>query len=106
MSVRGMSHAAINRRIINHDKGGTFLVCAWSDCDKDAITLYEVRSHEHIRQIPCDSPDARHSTMAFCTERHKQYHLASTGWQANVTAERNRGRVAGMLPPGWRQTIQ
>jgi hypothetical protein len=99
MSVRG-SHAHLMRKIINHDTGGTFLICAWSDCDRDAITLYEVKNHTHARSIPCEFGE--HWTLAFCTERHKQYHLACSGEQALDTQERNRGRVGGQLPPGYK----
>lgn len=105
MSTRGTTHGMVQRKIINHDRGGTFLVCAWDECDRDAITLYEVRNHEHSREIPCWHELAQHCTYAFCSERHRQYHLACTGAQALETQERNRGRVAGMLPPGYKQTI-
>lgn len=101
MTVRG-THAHIMRKIINHDLGGTFLCCFWDECDRDAITLYEVRNHEHSRSIPCDDPMAQHCTYAFCSERHRQYYLACTGKMALETQERNRGRVGGMLPPGYR----
>lgn len=102
MSVRGTFHAKIQRKIINHDRGGTFVMCVWEDCDKDACSLYEIRNHEHIREIPCDHPLAKHCTYAFCSERHKQYFLACTGAMARDTEIRNRGRVGGMLPPGWK----
>ena len=102
MAVRGTTHARIEKKIINHDRGGTFLVCAWMECDKDAVYLYEVRNHEHAREIPCDHELAKHCTYAFCSERHKQYHLACTGAQALETQERYNGQVAGMLPPGWK----
>ena len=104
MSVRGTSHGQVNKRIINLDKGGTFVVCAWDTCDKDAITLYEVRNHTHPRSIPCEYGE--HWTLAFCSERHKQYHLACSGPMALETQERNRGRVAGMLPPGWKKDFR
>lgn len=97
-------HARIGRKIINFDSGG-YGICAWADCYKDACNLYEVRNHEHARNIPCDSSLAQHITYAFCSERHKQYHLACTGAQAHDTAARNQGRIAGMLPPGWRQSV-
>lgn len=105
MSVRGTTHAIVQKKVINHDRGGTFLVCFWSDCDRDGLALYEVRNHEHARNIPCDHPLARHCNYAFCSERHKQYHLASSGSMAHDTAARNQGRIAGMLPPGMKTSL-
>lgn len=101
----GQEHARVGKKIINFD-ADRYGMCAWLDCYKDACSLYEIRTHEHARNIPCDHPLGRHVTYAFCTERHKQYHLACTGAQAHDTAARNRGRIAGMLPPGWKQTVQ
>ena len=98
-------HARLHRKIINHDRGGTKVLCAWDDCDRDAFSLFEVRQHEHLAGIDCDSSLARHITYAFCTERHKQYWLACTGPMARETEARYNGRVAGMLPPGMRNTI-
>lgn len=106
MSVRGTSHAHLERKVINRDRGGTFVACAWSDCDKDGLENHKVTVHEHARSIACDDSLAKHISYVFCTERHKQYHLASTGAMAHDTQARNNGRIAGMLPPGMRQMIQ
>lgn len=97
-------HARIGKKIINFDSGG-YGICAWSDCYRDACSLYEVRQHEHARTIPCDSPLARHVTYAFCRETCKQYWLAGSGAAAHDTAARNGGRISGMLPPGWKKSI-
>ena len=105
MSTRGTTHAKVQKKIINHDRGGTFVVCFWSDCDRDGLALYEVRNHEHARNIPCGDPLARHVMYPFCSERHRQYHLACTGEMANDTAARNQGRIAGMLPPGYGSSL-
>lgn len=98
-------HARLQRKIINHDRGGTKVVCAWDECDRDALTLHEVRNHEHAHSIPCDSSLAKHVIYAFCSERHKQYWLACSGPMARDTENRNSGRIAGMLPPGYRSSI-
>lgn len=105
MSVRGTSHAIVQKKIINHDRGGTFVVCAWDECDRDGYQLYSVRMHEHVASIPCDSGSAKHITYVFCTERHKQYFVACTGQNAHELAARYNGRQAGMLPPGMRKTV-
>jgi hypothetical protein len=97
-------HARVGKKIINFDSGG-YGICAWSDCYRDACSLYEVRQHEHARSIPCDSSLAKHITFAFCRETCKQYWLAGTGSMARDTEARNRGAVSGMLPPGYKKSI-
>ena len=98
-------HARLSKKIINYDQAGRKVLCAWDECDKDAYSLYEVRTHEHARSISCDSSLASHVTYPFCSERHKQYWLACTGEMARDTEARNNGRIAGMLPPGYRTSI-
>jgi hypothetical protein len=85
--VRGTTawkHAIIQKKIINRDEGGNgrvtssgthYVICAWSDCENDATTVYETRVHNHASHVPCDSRDGRHMTYAFCSERHKQMWL-------------------------------
>jgi hypothetical protein len=105
MSVRGTTHARVERKIINHDLGGVYSVCFWDECDRNSTSLYQIVNHEHARNIPCAHPLAQHCTYAFCTDRHMQYYLACTGKQALDTQERNRGRVGGMLPPGYKKAV-
>lgn len=105
MPVRGTTKARVEKRVVNHDQGGTFVVCAWDTCDRDGTQLYSVMQHEHARSIACDSSLAKHITFVFCTERHKQYWLNATGPAANESAERNRGRIYGMLPAGHRPSL-
>lgn len=95
-------HARLHRKIINHDQAGRKVLCAWADCDRDAFSMHEVRTHEHARIIDCNSPMARHITYAFCTDRHRMYWLASSGAMAKDTEARNNGNIAGMLPPGYK----
>ena len=106
MSVRGTSHAQVERKVVNHDRGGTFVMCCWDTCDRDGYQLYNVRTHEHVPQIGCESALSKHTTFIFCSERHKQYWVASSGSNAHELAARYNGRQYGMLPPGMRQTIQ
>lgn len=107
-------HARIGRKIINFDTGG-YGVCAWDTCDKDASSLYQVRTHEHaIPKSPenCAIVDAaagnmgQHTWFAFCTERHKLYWVSGSGERAHEMAARYNGRISGMLPPGHRLTVQ
>ena len=102
MSVRGTSHAMTHKKIINHDRGGTFVMCAWDECDRDGYELYKVTSHEHAGNSPCGSPLAKHIQYVFCGERHKAYWVACTGENAKELAARYNGRQRGMLPPGYR----
>lgn len=98
-------HARLERKIINMDQNGAKVLCAWDECDRDGISLHEVRTHEHARNIGCESSLAKHITYPFCSERHKQYWLACTGEMAKHTEARNNGRIAGMLPPGYRTAV-
>jgi len=106
MSVRGTTHGMVEKKVVNLDRGGTFVMCAWLDCDRDGYELYKVRQHTHAPNIACHSSLASHVSFVFCTERHKQYWLACTGEMAKHTEARNNGRVAGMLPPGWKRDLR
>ena len=100
----------IGRKIINYDTQG-YGVCAWDECDADASSLFRVRTHEHPAGVSCEDVDsgraygARHMWYAFCRETHKQYWLNASGARAHDSADRNQGRIYGMLPPGFRQSI-
>lgn len=55
---------------------GTWIRCAWDDCDRQGYELFKVLVHEHVG-MACDEPGAEHIAFIFCTEKHKQYHLYS-----------------------------
>lgn len=95
-------HAQLQRKVINHDRGGTKVACAWDECDRDGFENNKVTAHEHAVSIPCWHDLAKHISYIFCTDRHKQYFLACTGPMARDTQARNNGRIAGMLPPGYK----
>jgi hypothetical protein len=116
-AVVRFEHARHGRKIINFDTGG-YGVCAWDTCDRDANSLYEVRTHEHppawrydgrlyTRAALCELVNAaggelgRHIWMAFCSETHKRYHVDSSGPRALELIERT-GRAYGNLMPGYR----
>jgi hypothetical protein len=104
-------HAQIERKMINLDRADPGpMMCAWSDCDHLSIGLYWIRQCEHSPRIPCHLVDlgvggGRHYWFHFCREKHKQYFLACSGRMAADTAERNQGRIHGMLPPGYRHSL-
>jgi len=104
-------HARIERKIINldrHDPGP--VACSWDECEARACTLYRVRLCEHSPRVSCGQTDqgiggGHHYWYTFCRERHKQYWLAAAGLMAHDTADRNSGRIYGMLPPGYRLAL-
>lgn len=119
-AVVGFEHARIGRKIINFDRDA-YGVCAWDTCDRDANSLYQVRTHEHppayrydgrlyTRAALCELVNAaggdlgRHVWMAFCSERHKLYHVNCSGPNALHSIERT-GRAYGNLPVGQRGII-
>jgi hypothetical protein len=92
----------IAKYVVNLDQGGTRVCCAWDECSSPGYELHKVRQHEHARSIACDSSLGKHITFIFCSDRHKLYWLNCTGEAARVSEARNRGRVSGMLPAGYR----
>jgi hypothetical protein len=119
--ISRQGHARIGRKIINFDSGG-YGVCAWGECDNDANSLYQVRTHEHppaarhdghlyTRARLCELVDAaggelgRHVWFAFCTERHKLYWVNCSGVNAQHSIART-GRAYGNLPTGDRGTMR
>lgn len=103
MSVRGTSHALAQKKVVNLDRGGTFVACAWDECDRDGFELFKVRAHEHPPTWACEQ--GSHVTFVFCSERHKLFWLHSSGKRARDLEARYDGRVYGMLPPGTRRTV-
>jgi hypothetical protein len=89
MPVRGTSIARHAREIIIRERGqqeGERIVCAWADCDNDAVQLHQVCVYDHYR--PGYGPPSRY---AFCSEQCRQYFLRS-----------HRPGQYGRLPPGMR----
>lgn len=88
MPVRGSSqwqHARIEKRVINLDEGGNgtvtssgthYVICAWLDCDKDALATINVRAKTHA-----EGYEERHMNYAFCSERCKEHWLDD--WRRN-----------------------
>lgn len=95
----------VERLIINLDMAKP-VTCAWDECDRPARTPYQVREHRHTSVHRCDDPwYGNHSTYAFCSERHLQYWVSSTGSRAHDLAARNQGRIYGQLPAGMKRMI-
>jgi hypothetical protein len=82
-------HAITDKKIINHDRGGTHVMCAWDTCEKDAFENNKVRVNTAKPGYP-----PRYMNYGFCSERHRQY------WLANVRPGSNNN-----LPPGFKRSI-
>jgi hypothetical protein len=86
MPVRGTTrwnHAIIQKKVINHDRGGTNVMCGWDTCELDGYENNKVVITEGINKT---------TTYVFCSERHRQYWINST-------------RDMNNLPSGYRRSI-
>lgn len=90
MPVRGTTqweHAILHKKAINHDRGGTYVMCAWDTCEKSGYEMYKCVEYEN------KPGHALHTiTYVFCSERHKQYFIHSLVRANN-------------LPPGFKRSI-
>lgn len=82
-------HAITEKKVINHDRGGTHVMCAWDTCEKDSFENNKVRVN-----TAADGAEPRYMNYTFCSERHKQY------WLANIRPGSNNN-----LPPGFKRSI-
>jgi hypothetical protein len=87
----------VERLVINLDTTMP-ITCNWDTCDRRARTTYQVRLHEHPLHWRCDY--GRHTIMAFCSDSHLDYWVASSGRRAHDLAERNRGLIYGQHSAG------
>jgi len=104
------AHAILQRKIINHDKGGTWIPCCWEDCDRPGYALYTHVYCEHDPREGCEHADRRllpqagrpaHLKFAFCSQRHMSYYVNAEGGNALESIART-GRAHGNLPVGER----
>lgn len=73
MPVRGTTeyrHAIIQKKVINHDRGGTKVMCAWSYCEKDGYELYKVRVRDSAPGQPL-----KYLYYVFCSQTCKNHWL-------------------------------
>jgi hypothetical protein len=94
MPVRGTTawrHAIIEKKIINRDEGGNgrvtssgthYVMCAYSYCENDASTLYEVRVNTHA-----EGYEERIMHYAFCSEKCK------SRWLDELTRMRHNAEI-------------
>jgi hypothetical protein len=96
-------HAIIQKKVINLDHDGNrHVMCAWDTCERDGFEMYKVRVKTHnpdfaeVTILPNGvvMPNERYMNYVFCSERHKQY------WLASIRPGNNNN-----LPPGFRLAI-
>jgi hypothetical protein len=80
-------HAILDKKVINHDRGGTYVLCAWDTCERPGYETYKCVEHDNA---PGYEPKTL--TYVFCSERHRQYFIHSLV-------------MAGQLPPGYKRSI-
>ena len=76
MPVRGTTqwrHAILEKKVINHDRGGTYVLCAWDTCEKPGLESNKCIEHDESPGYP-----AKTISYVFCSERHRQYFIHST----------------------------
>src|SRR5260370_953083 len=84
-------------------RGGPPGLCRWGQ--------RLARPHEPAGRIKCALVTAaggeygRHMIMAFCSRRHMEYWVHSSGQRAQELAARNQGRIYGQLPAGSKRMI-
>jgi hypothetical protein len=109
--VSRYTHAQLERRIISLDRADPGPVqCCWPECDRRAVSLYQIVLCEHSPAYSCSATErgeggGRHYRYTFCRERCRAYFAASMGRLAADTAERNQGRISGNLPAGYRHSL-
>jgi len=106
-------HAKLERKAVNLDAGGRPIVCCWDECDRDGTVLYKHVSCLHDMRVQCARADERtlinagrtaHLDYIFCSMRHRNYWVNSTGRNAQESIART-GRAYGNLPAGMRNMI-
>jgi hypothetical protein len=65
-------HAIVAKKVINFDRGGTNVMCAWDTCEKDGYEMYKTVEHDANAGY-----ERRDITYVFCSERHRQYWINS-----------------------------
>lgn len=76
MPVRGTTawtHAILEKKVINLDRGGTHVMCAWDTCENDGL-----ESNKCVENIGAPGHERQTLTYVFCSERHRQYFIHST----------------------------
>lgn len=88
-------HAITQKKVINHDRGGTYVMCAWDTCERDGYEMHKAVEFEGWETIWHDGHRVRiprYVTFVFCSDRHKQYF-------ANSLRDLNN------LPAGYKRSI-
>jgi len=93
MPVRGTSkwrHGIVQKKVINLDHDGDrHVMCAWDTCERDGFETNKI-----VERDNAPGHESKTITYVFCSERHKQY------WLASIRPGNNNN-----LPPGYRRSI-
>jgi hypothetical protein len=81
-----------NLKRVRSFSSGTWITCAWFECDRQGFELHKSVFHEHDRRLPCDHPLSGHVNFLFCSERHKRFYA-------------NSHIALGRLPAGYRTVV-
>lgn len=80
-------HAILEKKVINHDRGGTYVMCAWDTCEKPGL-----ESNKCVERVSAKGYPLKTLTYVFCTDKHKRYFVHSIV-------------RANDLPPGFKRSI-
>lgn len=82
---------AVAKKVLSFSSG-TWIRCAWFECDRVGFELYKSVFHEHASELACHHPMSQHVYFIFCSERHRMYY-------------KNSHVEFGQLPAGYRKSI-
>jgi hypothetical protein len=74
-------HAIIQKKVINFDRGGTYVMCGWDTCERDGYESFKCTVND---SAPGQEP--KYITYVFCSERHRQYWINSIRDMNNLPA--------------------
>lgn len=78
-------HAIIQKKVINLDRGGTYVVCAWDECEQDGVESNKCT----VNYGKPGYPD-QIVKYVFCSERHRQYWINSHHSYGNLPSGAGR----------------
>jgi hypothetical protein len=77
-------HGIVQKKVINHDRGGTNVMCSWDTCERDGYEMYKVVTHLGNER------GERTMNYVFCSDRHKYYWLNNINSGSNNNMPRGR----------------
>jgi hypothetical protein len=87
-------HAILEKKVINLDRGGTYVLCGWDTCEKPGLESNKCRE---LISAPGYPP--QYLSYVFCTERHRQYFIHSVVRANDLPAGYKRSIILGRSSP-------